>query len=76
MCIRDSRKTLSPDTVRRMASYCARHAVDRQAKGFGDAQNPSAGWIAWLLWGGDEGKAWCERKKTELEQAEGEKKRA
>lgn len=70
------RKTLSPDTVRRMASYFARHAVDRQAKGFGDADNPSAGWIAWLLWDGDEGKTWCDRKKAELEQAESEKKRA
>ena len=64
------RRTLSEDTVRRMASYFARHAVDSQASGFGDKDNPSAGWIAWLLWGGDEGRAWCERKKAELEQAE------
>jgi hypothetical protein len=71
------RRTLSPDTIRRMASYFARHAVDRQAKGFGDKDNPSAGWIAWLLWGGDEGRDWCERKKAELDQAEGPaKKRA
>lgn len=71
------RRPLSEDTVRRMASYFARHAVDRQAKGFGDADNPSAGWIAWLLWGGDEGRSWCERKKAELEQARsGQRKRA
>ena len=71
------RKALSAETVRRMASYFARHEVDKQAKGFGDKENPSAGWIAWLLWGGDEGKAWCERKKAELEDDDkSEKKRA
>lgn len=71
------RRTLSADTVKRMASYFARHAVDRQAKGFGDKDDPSAGWIAWLLWGGDEGRDWCELKKAELEQAETrERKRA
>lgn len=71
------RRTLSEDTVRRMASYFVRHAVDCQAKGFGDRDNPSAGWIAWLLWGGDEGRDWCERKKAELERAgDREQKRA
>ena len=71
------RRALSPDTIGRMASYFARHAVDSQARGFGDMDNPSAGWIAWLLWGGDEGRAWCERKKAELETVQGEdRKRA
>lgn len=72
-----NRRRLSSDTVRRMASYFARHAVDRQARGFGDKDDPSAGWIAWLLWGGDEGREWCERKKAELERLdEAEAKRA
>lgn len=71
------RRPLSEETVRRMASYFARHAADCQAKGFGDKDNPSAGWVAWLLWGGDEGRAWCERKKAELDRADegGEQKR-
>lgn len=64
-----ARKRLSEDTVLRMASYFTRHAVDCQARGFGDRQNPSAGWIAWLLWGGDEGRDWAERKKAEIERA-------
>lgn len=72
-----ARKRLSEDTVKRMASYFARHAVDKQAKDFGDAKNPSAGYIAWLLWGGDEGRDWAERKKAEIERAVGgEKARA
>lgn len=71
------RKPLSADTVKRMKSYFARHAVDKQANGFGDKDNPSAGWIAWLLWGGDQGKDWCERKQAELEEQAGEaRKRA
>ncbi len=70
-----ARKPLSEDTILRMTSYFARHAVDRQAQGFGDKENPSAGYIAWLLWGGDAGRDWAERKKAEIE-ASGEKKRA
>lgn len=49
------------ETVRRMRGYFARHASDRQAEGWGNRRNPSAGWIAWLLWGGDPGRAWADR---------------
>jgi hypothetical protein len=52
---------LSPSTVRRMASYFARHEVDKKGKGWkqGDEGFPSAGRIAWALWGGDPGKTWA-----------------
>jgi HK97 family phage portal protein len=51
---------LSPDTVRRMNSYFARHATDRNGQGWspGDDGYPSAGRIAWALWGGDPGESW------------------
>jgi HK97 family phage prohead protease len=52
---------ISLDTIGRMVSYFARHEVDRQADGWGDKGNPSAGYIAWLLWGGDPGRAWAQR---------------
>lgn len=42
-----------------MVSYFARHEVDKRAKSFGNDQNPSAGYVAWLLWGGGEGRAWA-----------------
>lgn len=71
-----ARKRLSEDTVKRMASYFTRHAVDKQASDFGNKHNPSTGYIAWLLWGGDEGRDWAERKKTEIERAAGDKARA
>ena len=58
-----NRRELSIDTVRRMYSYFARHQVDKQAEGFfqGEDGFPSAGRIAWELWGGDEGQSWSSR---------------
>jgi hypothetical protein len=60
------RKPVSPDVVKRMSSYFARHNVDKRAANFGDDGNPSAGYVAWLLWGGEAGKDWADRKKAEL----------
>ncbi|TGR73036.1 hypothetical protein EN866_39205, partial [Mesorhizobium sp. M2D.F.Ca.ET.223.01.1.1] len=54
-----NRRNLSPSTIRRMVSYFARHEVDKKGKNYGNEDNPSAGYIAWLLWGGDEGRAWA-----------------
>ncbi len=53
-------KSLSLSTVKRMHSFFARHEVDKKGKGFnrGEAGYPSAGRIAWALWGGDAGFAW------------------
>ena len=50
-------RELSPSTVRRMYSFFSRHEVDKQGKGFdqGEEGYPSAGRIAWALWGGDPG---------------------
>ena len=57
-----NRLNLSRDTVARMVSYFARHEVDKQGEGFsrGEPGYPSAGRIAWALWGGDPGKTWAE----------------
>lgn len=65
-------KNLSPDTIRRMHSFFARHAVDKKGKGWdsGEEGYPSAGLVAHLLWGGDEGKAWADRKVKEMESKE------
>ena len=57
-----NKRTLSPSTIRRMRSYFARHEVDKDGEGFSPGEDgyPSAGRIAWALWGGDPGKAWVE----------------
>jgi HK97 family phage prohead protease len=56
-----NRKNLPYDTVQRMHSYFSRHEVDKQADGFsqGEEGYPSAGRIAWALWGGDAGQTWA-----------------
>lgn len=48
---------LSADTWRRVKAYFARHEVDKQAEGWNQGEDgfPSAGRIAWGLWGGDAG---------------------
>ena len=48
--------SLSYDTIKRMNSYFARHEVDKKGEGWG---TDSAGYIAWLLWGGDAGWSWA-----------------
>jgi HK97 family phage major capsid protein len=56
-------RDLSINTVKRMYSFFARHEVDKQAEGFspGEEGYPSAGRIAWALWGGDPGFSWSKR---------------
>ena len=44
--------------IKAIYSYFARHAVDSRAARWADEADPSAGWIAWLLWGGDDGRRW------------------
>lgn len=54
------RKPVDVATMKKMRAYFARHNVDKRGKNWGDADKPSAGYIAWLLWGGEEGRAWVE----------------
>ena len=60
-------KALSLETLNRMNSYFARHEVDKKGEGWGV---DSAGYIAWLLWGGDAGRAWAKRITSEQENKE------
>ena len=56
-----NRENLSFDTINRMVSYFARHEVDKEGEGFSPGEDgyPSAGRIAWALWGGDAGQSWA-----------------
>jgi hypothetical protein len=55
------------DTIKRMNSYFSRHEVDKKGEGWGV---DSAGYIAWLLWGGDAGWSWAKKIIREQENKE------
>lgn len=57
-----------PRDVYRMADYFRRHAVDLNSRGAkrGDI---TPGVVAWLLWGGDEGREWANRTAAAMDAA-------
>jgi len=57
------RKVVSVETLRRMVAFFDRHEIDLEAPAAkpGHPNYPSAGRIAWLLWGGDSGRVWARR---------------
>ena len=61
-----NRRPVSVETLRRMRSYFARHAVDKQGEGWG---RDSKGYQAWLMWGGDPGRAWANRILRDVEES-------
>ncbi len=64
---------LSLDTIKRMNSFFARHEKSSKGgEGFepGEDGFPSAGRIAWALWGGDAGQTWAAKKVKEIENVE------
>lgn len=65
---------LSLETIKRMHSFFSRHEVDKKGKGFTPDEDgfPSAGRIAWALWGGDAGQSWAKKKVQEIENVESE----
>lgn len=50
-------EALSKDTVKRMASFFARHGVDKKPN-WGASGKETPGYVAWLAWGGDAGATW------------------
>ena len=65
---------ISPDTAKRMSSYFARHEVDKQGEGWSPGEDgfPSAGRIAWALWGGDAGQAFASKLVRQINAADEE----
>lgn len=70
--------SISPDTARRMKAYFDRHEVDKQGQGFSPGEDgfPSAGRIAWALWGGDPGYAWARKLVNQMNAADENKERS
>jgi hypothetical protein len=65
-------RNLSTETIQRMNSYFARHEVDKQATGWNRGEDgfPTAGRIAWQLWGGDAGRDWAARMMERIKREE------
>jgi hypothetical protein len=66
------REVVSIETIKRMVNYFTRHAVDLEAPAaqLGHPDYPSAGRIAWDLWGGAPGRAWSRRQLTVWERVQ------
>lgn len=60
-----NRDTVSPDTIKRMRSFFARHEKNKNS--MTDKGEPGAGKIAWLLWGGDSGRSWANKVYKKME---------
>lgn len=67
-----NRVNLSVETVRRMHSFFSRHEINKQGQGYkpGDEGYPSAGRIAWALWGGDAGASWAAARVAQMDAAD------
>lgn len=63
-----NRTKVSPRTIARMVSYFARHEVDLDAPAAkrGNDGFPSAGYIAWQLWGGNAGRSWANKIRRQI----------
>ncbi len=73
-----NQQEVSAETVRRMHSYFSRHEVDKEGEGFSPGEDgyPSAGRIAWALWGGDVGQSWARNKDRQLDKIDEDATRA
>ena len=59
--------TISTDDALHVSEYFPRHAGDNLDQDGSNGDQPSNGYIAWQLWGGDAGREWRERIKRKLE---------
>ena len=64
------RETVSDRDIKSMYSYFARHAVDKHGRHWADETRPSAGYIAWQLWGGDAGREWIDGLRARLREVQ------
>ncbi|QDP63954.1 MAG: hypothetical protein Unbinned3992contig1000_68 [Prokaryotic dsDNA virus sp.] len=67
---------MTPETIKRMVSFFARHRVDLDApsnKDRSDPGYPGAGRIAWLLWGGDPGDRWASKVNEQMKREDAQK---
>ena len=59
---------ISPDTIKRMVSFFARHKTYK--KNHIKKEPYSASYISWLLWGGDSGEVWANKVSRQIKKAD------
>ena len=66
-----NRNNLTPETIGMMLGFFSRHEKNK-AISSENQKTPweDAGYVAWLLWGGDEGRSWAEKVKKQMEDAD------
>lgn len=52
---------VSPEKVRKMSAWFARHGASVEEARARREDKTSPAWVAWLLWGGDPGRAWSRK---------------
>jgi hypothetical protein len=63
---------VSWETIKRMHSFFERHGAQGADQPPKAGEEPSAGYIAWLLWGGDPGQRWARKLRNRYTEAERE----
>ena len=63
-------RRLSPETVRDMHKFFSRHQGESRKIAEGKAPHEDKGYVAWLLWGGDAGRAWARKRFGQMRAAD------
>lgn len=63
------KEPLSVDTIKRMAAFNRHKKNSKISPEFKDTPWKDNGYVAWLLWGGDEGVNWALAKSKKLEES-------
>lgn len=68
-----NRDNIAPDTIQQMLNFFSRHEKNKSIAPE-NRKTPweDAGYVAWLLWGGDPGLAWAKKIKAQMEKADAE----
>jgi len=66
-----NRDNISPDVIRQMVAFFSRHEKNKSiAPEHRDTPWNDKGYVAWLIWGGDPGKAWATKIRDQMDAAD------
>ena len=72
-----NRNNIAPDTIQQMLNFFSRHKKNKAISAENrDTPWEDAGYVAWLLWGGDAGLAWATKVKKQMDAADAKAKKS